>query len=119
MIAKHYNTFNTALFKGERSEWAVAFASFDANTGKTGILHDWSLSLYGSSDDGGDTYIYTDEYQSVEGKNRLSDTDGGFDVINAAAVNGAVYVNLADGEACLNSKKLSIDDPSAIGRRYQ
>lgn len=32
-------------------------------------------------------------------------------MINAAAVNGAVYVNLADGEAYLNSKKLSIDDP--------
>lgn len=107
-------TFNTALLKGEDPNGQWRLQVFDANTGKTGILHDWSLSLYGSSDDGGDTYIYTDEYQSVEGKNRLSDTDGGFDVINAAAVNGAVYVNLADGEAYLNSKKLSIDEPSAI-----
>ena len=56
-------TFNSALLRGENPNGEWKLQVFDNQSGETGILHDWSMSFYGSVDNGNDTYVYTDEYQ--------------------------------------------------------
>ncbi len=70
----------------------------DSVTGDAGVLNDWTLSLYGETQNVDDTYIYTDELSTVSGAvSRLSLTDdnGGIDAINAAAITTDSIINLA------------------------
>ncbi|MBF4102140.1 proprotein convertase P-domain-containing protein [Gallibacterium anatis] len=109
-------TFNTALLRGESvvGEWKLQV--FDTTTGETGTLHDWSLSFEGFANNANDTYVYTDEYKYLS-KNRytLQDTDGGFDVVNVAAMNGNMLVDLHAGIADLNGNILLIKDSQIEG----
>ncbi|MBF4102906.1 hypothetical protein INT80_11480 [Gallibacterium anatis] len=75
-----------------------SFQVFDTTTGETGTLHDWSLSFEGFANNANDTYVYTDEYRYLsETRSSLQDTDGGFDIVNVAAMSGNMFVDLNMG----------------------
>ena len=82
---------------GETASGTWTLKVIDAASGNTGTLTSWSLNLYGKGAGGDDTYVYTDEYGSLAGRNVLTDTDGGKDIINASAVSGNSTINLNAG----------------------
>lgn len=107
-------TFNSALLRGENPNGEWKLQVFDNQSGETGILHDWSMSFYGTVDNGHDTYVYTDEYQTIKDRNVLYDKDNGFDVINVSAISGKSNIDLTSGKAGLNNKALTINNPNEI-----
>ena len=93
-------TFTSHAFRGELSSgtWTVTIS--DRFNGDTGTFTNASFTAYGSADTGNDLYVYTDEfgtYGGLSGRQTLSDTDGGTDTINAAAVTGDTTINLNAG----------------------
>ena len=107
-------TFNSALLRGENPNGTWKLQVFDNKTGETGVLHDWSLSFQGFAPDTNDTYVYTDEFHQLAGRDVLNDTDGGHDTLNVAAMSGNVQVDLTAGAANLNGKHLMINNGQAI-----
>jgi Ca2+-binding RTX toxin-like protein len=67
----------------------------------SGLLNWFELNIYGSAADTGDIFHFTDEYSEMAafqaGRQTVSDTDGGEDWIDAAAVSTASRINLANG----------------------
>ncbi|MFU2137234.1 S8 family serine peptidase [Gallibacterium anatis] len=109
-------TFNTALLRGESvvGEWKLQV--FDTTTGETGTLHDWSLSFEGFANNANDTYVYTDEYRYLsETRSSLQDTDGGFDIVNVAAMSGNMFVDLNMGFGNLNGSFLFMNESQIEG----
>ena len=109
-------TFNTALLRGESvvGEWKLQV--FDTTTGETGTLHDWSLSFEGFANNANDTYVYTDEYKYLsKTRSSLQDTDGGFDIVNVAAMSGNMFVDLNMGFGNLNGSFLFINESQIEG----
>lgn len=94
-------TLMTTQVYGESSlgDWTLRVS--DTETGTTGTLESWSLSLYGGEQTADDRYVYTDQYAdlaaSETSRSSLTDTDGGTDTINASAVAGDVAVDLTSG----------------------
>ena len=93
-------TFTSHAFRGELSSgtWTVTIS--DRFNSDTGTFTNAAFTAYGSADTGNDLYVYTDEfgtYGGLSGRQTLSDTDGGTDTINAAAVTGATTINLNAG----------------------
>ncbi|WP_051412926.1 proprotein convertase P-domain-containing protein [Methylophilus sp. 5] len=105
-------TFMTTRDWGELSTGNWTLKVTDAATGSTGTLNSWNLRVYGKQVDIDDTFIYTDEYATISGRNTLSDTDGGLDTVNASAVTGNTTVNLTTGAATLKGKALTISSPA-------
>ena len=93
-------TFTSHAFRGELSSgtWTVTIS--DRFNGDTGTFTNAAFTAYGSADTGNDLYVYTDEFGTYGGlseRQTLSDTDGGTDTINAAAVTGDTTINLNAG----------------------
>ncbi|MBI5107649.1 MAG: S8 family serine peptidase, partial [Rhodocyclales bacterium] len=77
----------------------------------TGTLYGWKVDVYGSdlnesapglgTATDNNTYFYTDEFATAPGTDRasLSDTNGGSDTINAAAVSTGFVINLTNNAA--------------------
>ncbi|MFY1027804.1 S8 family serine peptidase [Actinobacillus seminis] len=107
-------TFNTALLKGEDPNGKWALQVFDVATGETGTLNHWSLSFYGRTYDGSDTYVYTNEFHNNQISHQLNDTNGGVDTINASAMDGVINVDLLSGKADLAGKALTVQNPQHI-----
>jgi Ca2+-binding RTX toxin-like protein len=110
-------TLDTTHDWGESAAGTWTLKVIDAASGKTGTLTSWSLNLYGKTDNGDDTYVYTNEFASVAatgGRNVLNDTDNGIDTVNAAAVTAASSINLSTGVASIGGTALSITNPSSI-----
>lgn len=93
--------FTTRAHLGELATglWTVRIT--DRSTGDTGTVSSITLRAYGSSDVS-DTYYYTDEFAALAGttaaRQTLSDTDGGLDTINVAALSGGAVINLTAGQ---------------------
>jgi subtilisin-like proprotein convertase family protein len=102
---------------GESSlgDWTLRVA--DTATGTTGTLEGWTLSLYGGEQTADDRYVYTDQYGELSADETsravLGDDDGGTDTINAAAVSGAVAIDLTSG-GTIAGAAFSIADGTAI-----
>jgi subtilisin family serine protease len=96
-------TFGLANLRGVRSEgtWTLQFENAGPNM-ITDIVSA-KLDLYGSAPDADDVHTYTDEYLTMVrvdprgGRRILTDTDGGTDWINAAAVTSNVNLSLVAG----------------------
>lgn len=86
-------------------------------TPRSGLLDDFTFKLHGSTDSlQNDTYVYTDEFGVIyEGadlarRSRLTDTDGGIDTINAAAVTGDSRIDLSNaGKTTIAGVTLDLD----------
>lgn len=92
-----------AGLRGEMSEgtWTVSIAS--ASTLPTTTLYGLKLDFFGSASTNDDVYTYTNEFLTMVaidgegGRRTLSDTDGGTDWINAAAVAANADLSLLEG----------------------
>ena len=103
-------TLSSNAFRAEMSqgEWVVRvrdWASDPSNAAAdNGTITNVYLNAYGSDHTANDTYIYTDAFAEISraaidqhgdySRNRLGDTDGGTDTINAAAVSRDVILDL-------------------------
>ena len=93
-------TYGIDSLRGEQlaGTWTVQVE--DRYTGDGGILDSLTFQGYGAQATTNDVYHYTDEFfvtQALFEENRtlLSDTNGGTDWINAAAISGDLFLNLA------------------------
>ena len=110
-------TFTTTRDWGESANGNWTLRVIDAAGGDTGTLTSWSLNLYGTQDTVNDSYYYTNEYAQLAatgGRNILNDTDGGEDMVNAAAASGNSTINLATGSATISGTGLTISNPGNI-----
>ena len=95
-------TTSTTLSWGEsgQGEWTLVVRDLSATD--TGVLESWGITLYGEANVADDDYIYTDGFsdlaQQGSGRQTLTDTDGGRDSLNAAAVTSGSTLRLAPGE---------------------
>ncbi|MDX1253070.1 MAG: S8 family serine peptidase, partial [Gammaproteobacteria bacterium] len=114
-------SFGSTHYRGEQSGGNWTLQVYDAATGQTGVLNNWSLKLYGKATLPHDLYVYTDEFASigVGGRAVLSDTNGGYDVVNVGAVSGNVVVNLNQGAvSTIAGKTLTISAGTDIEAAY-
>ena len=96
--------FSSVAHWGESSAGDWTLTVIDETAGNGGTLNDWSLSFLGSAHSADDVYFYTDEYQGSSGpRTILTDTDGGTDTINAAAVTTNTTIDLALGTGVIAS----------------
>ena len=116
-------TFSTTANWGETGvgDWTLSVT--DAKTGDTGILKEWTLNLYGDALTADNTYIYTNTYGDVKlddsQRLRLSDGNGGYDTLNAAAVTSNLFLNLIPGSASvIAGKTLHIDTETLIEQAF-
>ncbi len=90
-------------FRGEAGAGTWSLRIEDLAALDTGVLHDWSLHLYGDAPDPDSTYFFTDAYAGTgdPARQRVSDSDGGADWLNAAATTSDNSIDLRSGEAGL------------------
>ncbi len=91
-------TFGIETLRGERSDGTWILSIRDMSPGFSGTFHAVALTVYGRAAQVNDVYHFTDEFAALStlqnGRRVISDTDGGTDWINAAAVSTASVINL-------------------------
>jgi len=95
-------TVDSVQFWGETGTGTWTLTVQDRTTGTVGRLESWTLKLYGDTDSANDSYIFTDEFGKFTSladlaRRTLTDTDGGIDQINLAAVKSDIVLNLNPG----------------------
>ncbi len=95
-------TVNSNQFWGETSAGQWTLVVSDNHAGSAGTLNSWTLHVYGDPVTANDTYVYTDEYAGFTGaanaaRRTLTDSDGGNDTVNAAAVSTSSFLDLVPG----------------------
>jgi subtilisin-like proprotein convertase family protein len=89
--------------------WQIKVTDNDALF--TGTWNNFNLSFYGNNNTVNDGYVYTDAFSTTPTSQRtLSDTDGGTDTLQLAALSTNSTVNLTDGTATIDSTSLTIND---------
>ena len=107
--------------------WTLEFSAyndtyFDYDVFSSLFVKSLKMDMYGSAPSNDDVYTYTNEFfkmAAIDGEQRrrtLSDTDGGIDWINAAAVSKNVVVSLVGGQTTTFGGKaaFTIDRASMI-----
>jgi len=90
-------TFSTDHAWGESPAGTWTLYVEDDGTGGTGSMMSYGLRFYGDNESADTTYYYTDDFGSLGGNRTALTEVSGNDTINAAAVTGAVSINLAPG----------------------
>ena len=108
---------------GEQATGTWKVEAVDKETGAPLKLGEWSLDLYGDTDDGDDTYIYTDAYAGLRAEDPsrglLYDADGGVDTINASMVTSDSVLDLNGGATSrIAGADLRIDPATTIANAY-
>jgi Ca2+-binding RTX toxin-like protein len=111
--------FSSNAFRGELSAgtWTVNVADLKALD--SGFVSTAQLTVYGSSNTSDDLYVYTDEFSSYVGlfghSATLTDSDGGTDAINAAAVTLASFIDLnAGATSTIDGTPLTLADGTTV-----
>src|ERR1041385_2915861 len=87
-------TFSTNHAWGETPAGTWKLYVEDSDPAGTGSVASWTLHFYGDQQSADTTYYYTDDFASLSGdRATLTDTSGN-DTINAAAITGALSINL-------------------------
>jgi subtilisin-like proprotein convertase family protein len=85
-------------FWGEDAKGNWTLTVTDNVTGNVGTLNSWNLTALGDNPNTPTTYVYTDEFATAAGANRLILTDAsGSATINTAAVTTGSYLDLHPG----------------------
>ena len=92
-------TFSTVAHWGSQiaGNWQLEYRN--ASQEDSGTIT-WSMTFHGETSHSDDTYIYTDAYGElalVDGRDVLTDFDGGTDILNLSAVTSASLVDLSGG----------------------
>ncbi|MBC3881573.1 S8 family serine peptidase [Undibacterium sp. LX40W] len=112
-------TFDTVLDWGENSVGNWQLAVYDAAKGDIGTFESWTIDLIGKAANKDNTFIYTNEYPylvtSDPARAMLTDTDGGIDTINAAALGLNNRIDLSKATtSILNGANLTISPTTTI-----
>ena len=114
--------FGSNAFWGETSAGTWTVTITDANGGNVGTVNSLSLQFYGDSLTADDLYVFTNEYASVgsdPARATLTDTDGGVDTLNAAAVTSASTLDLRAGAtSIIAGRALTIASGTVIETAY-
>jgi len=114
-------TFRSEAFRGENSQgtWTLRAEDHNAN-GLRAVLTDFAFTVHGGLPQTDDVYVFTDEFGAMEalpgevGRATLTD-GGGIDTLNAAAVSGAVDIDLTAGQtSTLAGGSFTIDGATLI-----
>jgi Ca2+-binding RTX toxin-like protein len=107
-------TFETNADRGETSAGLWTLKIQDAAGGDSGILSSWNMTFTGSSPSVNDTYYYTNEFASgftstqLAARSVISDTDGGTDTLNLAAVTSNSVINLGAGTGTIAGHAVTV-----------
>ncbi len=114
--------FDSNAFWGETSTGTWTVTITDANGGNVGTVYSLSLQFYGDSITADDLYVFTNEYASVgsdPARATLTDSDGGIDTLNAAAVTSALTLDLRAGATSIVAgKALTITNGTVIENAF-
>ncbi|MFO0997375.1 MAG: S8 family serine peptidase [Alphaproteobacteria bacterium] len=104
---------DSVQFWGEEAGGSWTLKVTDTVHGDVGTLNAWSLNFIGDAGSANDTYVYTDWFHTVASdptRALLSDTDGGYDTINLAAVSTNVNLSLAGGQSLADGASFKVVD---------
>jgi Ca2+-binding RTX toxin-like protein/subtilisin-like proprotein convertase family protein len=94
-------TYGIDLLRGENANGTWKLEVQDVVIGDVGVLaNNFTLRVYGTALTANDVFHFTDEFAAIaalqgeNGRRTLTDTDGGIDWINAAAVTTSSIINL-------------------------
>ncbi|WP_114287774.1 S8 family serine peptidase [Candidatus Halocynthiibacter alkanivorans] len=91
-------TFGITAALGQKSQGSWTLRATDMLSGKSGTLQAASIEFLGKSVSADTVYSYTDDFLTMRGvdaaRATLSDTDGGSDWINMAAIAGDITADL-------------------------
>ena len=94
-------TFGIDALRGELAAGTWTLRIVDAVNADSGTLFSVDFDAYGTTPTANDTYHYTDEFLAMRvlepARTILTDTDGGTDWIDAAAMTGNLVLNLRAG----------------------
>ena len=93
-------TLDSVQFWGEQGQGDWTLSVTDSVTQDAGTLENWTLTLLGDPIASDDTYIFTDDYAlygSNGSRQTITDSNGGIDSLNFAAVTTALNLDLAAG----------------------
>ncbi len=91
---------------GENSLGTWTLKIEDIASGDSGLLNSWGLSFMGNAPSANNLYVFTDEFASFGGaalaqRSVITESNGGTDTINAAAVTGNLTIDLAAGKGVI------------------
>jgi len=105
-------TYTANAFRGENADGTWTLKIADLAGADVGRLSDVKLTAHGRSQAEDDLYVVTPEYSEVYadgGRNgTLADDDGGHDVINTAALETGVTLDLAGGAGMADGQPLHL-----------
>jgi len=92
-------TASLNAFRGEQGQGDWTLIVRDARTGEVGTFENWALNITGDAPSGGQRHIYTDSYATLgtDAARQVLTASGGIDTLDAAAVRGAVTIDLRPG----------------------
>jgi subtilisin-like proprotein convertase family protein len=110
-------TFSAAGMLGEAAKSGSSGKDFwqlvitDKNGGFTGTLDSWALRAYGNSSTEDNTYIFTDEFGALvatdSARGTIKDSDRGYDIFNAAALDSKVIFDLGAGTGLVDGASIT------------
>ncbi len=114
--------FGVDSLRGELSAGTWTLTMSDTAIADDTIVRNVSMDFYGSVDSNNDTYHFTSEYLAMRGfdatRGTITDSNGGTDWLNLAAVAGNVVLNMATGQTfsvdSTNWAQLSGDFENAV-----
>ena len=115
-------SFGSNAFWGELSAgtWTVTIS--DAAGGNVGTVKSLNLAAYGDALTADDLYVFTNEYASFgidPVRSTLTDSDGGIDTLNVAAVTSGSTIDLRSGAtSTIAGKALTIAAGTVIENAY-
>ena len=114
--------FGSNAFWGENSAGTWMVTITDASGNNVGTVRSLNLAAFGDGLTADDLYVYTNEFASlgsVTARATLTDSDGGIDTLNAAAVTSASTIDLrSGGVSSIAGKTLTIADGTVIENGY-
>lgn len=105
-------TFGIAAFRGESASGTWTITAVDSEGGVVGSLTGWTVRAFGTSGTANDNHVFTDDFARLAGltpgRRTITDTDGGTDVFNGAALTGAMTVDLGTGTATVAGQSVTV-----------
>lgn len=106
-------TFSSVAHWGEASAGTWTLTIEDMAAGDSGTLDAWSLEFLGNNKSNNDLYIFTAAFADFTGaelsaRNTISETNGGNDTINLAALTSDSTVDLDAGTATIAGQSVTI-----------
>lgn len=104
--------YTTVANWGESAAGTWTLKVYDRTGGSTGTLLGWALQILGDTSTPDDTYIFTDEFNKTA--HVITDTDGGTDTLNAAALSTSVILDLSARTGMIAGQTLSIASTTTL-----